>query len=109
MKDLSENYLTKKTKMNINIKKEDILEYVTRKSNYDAIEKIIDPARYEIFDCGIYDHDKQKMLKQSCEYETYCSFVSNLRKTAKEMSSWEIKKVCEEIEEIAPKEINLND
>jgi hypothetical protein len=95
--------------MKINIKKEDILEYVTRKSNYDAIEKILDPVRYEVFDCGIYDHEKQIMIEQTKEYEIYCSFVSNLRKRAKEMDFWEIKKICEEIEDISPKEINLND
>lgn len=93
--------------MKIKIKKEDIFDYVVGNSNYDAIEKIIDPVRYEIFDCGIYDHDKKKLLPQSEDYESYCAFVSNLRKTAKTMTPYEIEKICVEIEEMAPKEINL--
>jgi hypothetical protein len=95
--------------MNIKIKKEEIFDYVVGNSNYDAIEKIIDPVRYEIFDCGIYDNKQKKMLKQSKEYEIYCAYVTNLRRDAKEMKKSEILQLCLEIEEIAPKEINLND
>lgn len=95
--------------MKIKIKKEDIFDYVVGNSNYDAIEKIIDPARYEIFDCGIYDHYEKKLMGQSEEYESYCSFVSNLRKMAKTMSQHEIEKICMEIEDMAPKEIDLFD
>jgi len=95
--------------MNIKIKKEEIFEYVIGNTQYDAIEKIIDPVRYEIFDCGIYDNKQKKMLKQSKEYEVYCAYVTNLRKRAKEMKKEEILQLCLEIEEIAPKEINLND
>lgn len=94
--------------MKISIKKEDIFDYVVGNSNYDAIEKIIDPALYEVFDCGIYDHGEKKMIYQSKEYEVYCAFVSNLRKNAKEMAPSEIHKLCLEIEEIAPTEINLS-
>lgn len=95
--------------MNIKIKKEEIFDYVVGNSNYDAIEKIIDPVRYEIFDCGIYDNKQKKMLRQNKEYEVYCAYVTNLRKNSKEMKKPEILQICMEIEEIAPKEINLND
>lgn len=94
--------------MKINIKKEDILKYVTRKSNYDAIEKIIDPAKYEVFDCGIYNFENCEMVAQSEEYEKYCIWVSGLRRNAKDMTAWEINRLCDEIAEIAPKEIKLS-
>ena len=94
--------------MNIKIKKEEIFEYVVGNTQYDAIEKIIDPTRYEVFDCGIYDNREKKMLKQGKEYEIYCSHVTNLRKRAKEMKPSEINQLCLEIEEIAPTIINLN-
>lgn len=97
------------TKVHIKIRKEEIFEYVVGNTQYDAIEKIIDPIRYEIFDCGIYDHLAKKMLKQSKEYEIYCAYVTNLRKSAKEMQRSEILQMCIEIEEIAPTEINLNE
>lgn len=93
--------------MQITINQNDIFEYVVGNSQYDAIEKIIDPVRYEIFDCGIYDHLSKKMLKQSKEYEIYCAYVTNLRKRTKEMKLAEIVQLCLEIAEIAPTEINL--
>lgn len=94
--------------MHIKIHKEEIFEYVVGNTQYDAIEKIIDPTQYEVFDCGIYDNRTRKMLKQSKEYEIYCAHVTNLRKRAKEMGKDEIKQLCLEIEEIAPTEINLD-
>jgi hypothetical protein len=93
--------------MNIKVNVNDIFDYVVGNSNYDAIEKIIDPARYEIFDCGIYDNKTKKMIEQCEQYSIYCSAVSNLRKNASEMSPWEINKLCLEILEISPKSINL--
>ena len=93
--------------MHIKIRKEDIFEYVVGNTQYDAIEKIIDPSHYEVFDCGIADLHTKKMLKQSKEYEIYCAYVTNLRKNAKGMKQSEILQLCLEIEEIAPTEINL--
>ena len=93
--------------MNIKVNVNDIFDYVVGNSNYDAIEKIIDPARYEIFDCGIFDNKTKKMIEQDEQYSIYCSAVSNLRKNASEMSPWEINKLCLEILEISPKTINL--
>lgn len=93
----------------IEINKEDIFDYVVGNSCYDAIEKIIDPMQYEIYDCGIYDNFAKKMIKQSVCYEVYCAHVTNLRKRAKEMSRKEILQLCLEIKEIAPTEILLND
>lgn len=94
--------------MNIKIKKQDIFDYVAGISNYDAIEKIIDPVRYEVFDCGIYDNSTKTMLKQSGEYEGYCYRVSQLRKNAKNIPVEELNQLCLEIEESAPKEISLD-
>jgi hypothetical protein len=93
--------------MNIKVNINDVFDYVVGNSNYDAIEKIIDPARYEIFDCGIYDNKTKRMIEQSEDYSKYCSAISNLRKHAKNMERWEIDKLCLEIVEIAPKSIIL--
>ncbi|MDB4314452.1 hypothetical protein N9955_00325 [bacterium] len=93
--------------MKIKVQKEDIFDYVVGNSQYDAIEKHIDPIRYEVFDCGIYDNDNQKLIKQDECFESYCKFVSDLRVKAVEMTAIEIEKLCIEIAEIAPNKIKL--
>ena len=89
----------------IKVDRNDIFNYVVGNSFYDAIEKCIDPTRYEIFDHAIYDHKSKKQIDQSEEYKNYCTQVSLLRQKAKEMNRNEIQRLCEELEEIAPKEI----
>lgn len=95
--------------MKIKIKKEDIFDYVVGNSSYDAIEKQIDPTRYEVFDCGIYDNNTKTIVDQDEVYVQYCKHVSNLRANARadKMSYQEIERICQEIEEIAPTEIKL--
>ena len=60
--------------MKIKIKSEDIFDYVVGNSNYDAIEKDLDPRRFEIFDVSIYDHKAKVFYDQSKEYKNYCYF-----------------------------------
>lgn len=100
--------------MKIKIKKEDILEYITGETQYDAIEKIIDPTRYEVFDCGIYDNHAKKMLQQGAAYEHYCFLVRETVQAVREQTppiTENLKKklveVCSAIELMAPTEINL--
>lgn len=95
--------------MNIKINSNDIFDYVVKNTQYDPIEKIIDPTRYEIFDVSIYDHQNKCFYGQSEEYKTFCSQVSQLRKNTNEMMISEIISICRELEEIAPKEINLTE
>lgn len=94
-------------KVDISICKEDIFNYVVGNSTYDPIEKNIDPTIYEVFDCGIYDNNKKRLVKQDKQYEYYCSQMTQLRKLSKSMEPDEIIRLCEEIEEIAPKSIDL--
>ena len=82
--------------MNIKIKKEDIFDYVVGNSHYDPIEKTIDPTRYEVFDCGIYDNAAKKTIQQGDDYIHFCSQVSYLKKSDQ---------LCLELEEIAPTHI----
>ena len=93
--------------MNISLKTKDIFEYAIGESQYDAIEKVIDPKQYEVFDCGIYDNKARSFIKQSEEYEVYCAAVSHLRKRAKHMSREDVLKACEDIALIAPRTIKL--
>ncbi len=93
--------------MEIKVKKEDIFDYVVGNTNYDPIEKIIDPTRYEVFDFGIYDNSIKKVIKQKEDYDHFCFQVSNLRKIASKMQRKEIDQLCLELEEIAPNHIIL--
>lgn len=101
-KELTNMQLTK-----VNINKNDIFNYVVGNSQYDAIEKCIDPERYEVFDEFIYDHETKESIAQSDEYSIYCKQVSLLRRNAKDMERDEIERICEELQEIAPKHISL--
>jgi len=93
--------------MEIKVKKEDIFDYVVGNTNYDPIEKIIDPTRYEIFDCGIYDNATKKIIEQEEDYNYFTFQVSHLRKSAAKMQRQEISQLCLELEEIAPTHIIL--
>jgi hypothetical protein len=93
--------------MKVKITKEDIFYYVTGISCYDALERIIDPTRYELHPDSIWDKTSGKFIKQIEDYVYYYSKVRNLKEFAPKMEVSEIRRLCEEIEEIAPKEINV--
>jgi hypothetical protein len=93
--------------MKIKIKKEDIFDFIVGNSHYDPIEKTIDPTRYEVFDCGIYDNTTKKILEQGEDYKYFCFQISHLRKSAPNMERKEIDQLCLELEEIAPTHIIL--
>jgi hypothetical protein len=95
--------------MQIEIQKEDIFNYIVGNTDYDPIEKIIDPTRYEVFDCGIYDHVEKIMLAQEEDYNHFASQVSRLRSSASKMHRKEIDQICLELEEIAPTNILLQE
>jgi hypothetical protein len=91
----------------IKISANDIFDYVVGNSNYDPIERCIDPTRFEIFDVTIYDNQKKESLKQDEKFLYFASEVSKLRSISKEMDPREIKMLCDELAEVAPSEINL--
>ena len=86
----------------IKINRNDIFNFVVRNTNYDPIEKIIDPVRYEVLDTHIYDHAKKISLNQSEEYVNFSKQVSLLRSNTPQMDRLEIERICDELAEIAP-------
>jgi hypothetical protein len=91
--------------MKVNITKEDIFYYVTGISCYDALERIIDPTRYDLQVGLIYDKINDKFIAQESDYVYYMGQVRKLKEFAPKMQVSEIRRLCEEIAEIAPKEI----
>lgn len=91
--------------MQIKITKEEIFYYVTGISCYDALERSIDPTRYDLHPEVIWDKQEEKFIKQDGQYVYYMSEVAKLKGLAPKMHVSEIRRLCEEIEEIAPKEI----
>ena len=95
-------------KQNIKVKKEDIFLFVVGNSMFDPMEKCIDSTRYEIFDTFIYDNETDRKYDQNEVYAKFCWEVTKLKNNAPKMSRDEIARLCEEIEEIAPKHISLS-
>jgi hypothetical protein len=91
----------------IKISANDIFDYVVGNSNYDPIERCIDPTRFEVFDTAIYDNQNRLNLEQDEKFLFFASEVSKLRSISKEMDPREIQSICNELEEVAPTEINL--
>ena len=94
-------------KHEIKVKKEDIFLFVVGNSMFDPIEKCIDSTMYEVFDTYIYDNDTAYKYNQDEIYAKFCWEVTKLKNNAPQMSRDEIARLCEEIEEIAPKFVNL--
>ena len=91
--------------MNIEIQYEDIFNYVVGNTTYDPIERQVDPQRYEVYDYAIYDHYLKESIPQSEEYYNYTDHLRKLKGKAPNMDNSEIKRICKEIQEIAPKTI----
>lgn len=93
--------------VSIRVNRNDIFDYVVGNCNYDPIERCIDPTLFEIFDEVIYDFRNKKSIPQNEEYVSFCKQVSSLRKNAKNMDPKEILRICEELEDIAPRTVTL--
>jgi len=91
----------------IEVNQSDIFNFVIGKDGYDPIEKCIDCSIYEVFDEFIYNNKTKETINQEEDYTTFCKQVSNLKSNAKKMQYEEILRICEELEEIAPKYIKL--
>tara|TARA_R110000772_G_scaffold66420_3_gene148018 strand:- start:111 stop:410 length:300 start_codon:yes stop_codon:yes gene_type:complete len=91
----------------IEVNQNDIFNFVIGKDRYDPIEKCIDCSIYEVFDEFIYNNDTKETINQEEDYTIFCKQVSNLKCKAKNMQYDEIIRICEELEEIAPKYIKL--
>ena len=89
------------------VNQHDIFNYVVGHSQYDPLEKAIDPSRYEVFEYFIYDIENRERIEQESDYIAFCCEVSRLKRNAPKMSQWEIRKLCEELAEIAPQQVKL--
>jgi hypothetical protein len=92
---------------NININRDDIFDYVVGNSNYDPIERCIDCKSYEVFDEFIYNNETKETIEQDKDFNIFSKQVSLLRSRSSKMNMDEILRICEELEEIAPKYIKL--
>lgn len=95
--------------INISISKSDIFNYVVGNASYDPIEKCIDPTIYETY-CDFilhHDGDQREYIYQNQEYEYFYKEMTKLKKLSPEMSQGEILRICEELQEVAPKTISL--
>ena len=95
------------TKHKIKVKKEDIFLYVVGNSLFDPIERCIGSDRYEVFDTFIYDNETDRKYNQDEIYGKFGWELTKLKNNAPKMSRNEIARLCEELEEIAPKYIFL--
>lgn len=92
---------------NISVNRNDIFNYVVGNSSYDPIEKCIDCKSYEVFDEFIYNNKTKETIEQDEDFVIFSRQVSLLRSKSNNMNGAEILRVCEELEEIAPKTIKL--
>ena len=91
----------------IKVNQNDIFNFVIGKDGYDPIEKCIDCSIYEVFNQFIYNNQTKETIDQEEDYGVFCEQVSNLKSKTKNMQYEEILRICEELEEIAPKYIKL--
>ena len=91
----------------IKVDRNEIFNFVVGKSIFDPIEKCIDPTRYEVFDTFIYDNETDRKYVQGPVYNRFCWEVNKLKNLSENMTGAEIIRICEELEEIAPKLVNL--
>jgi hypothetical protein len=93
--------------INIKISIDDIFEYAVGNSVFCPIERQIDSERYATYDPFIYDSIEKRMIDQDPFYKYFSEQVSKLRSLSSDMSAEEVYRVCEELEEIAPRTIKL--
>ena len=91
----------------IKVDRNEIFNFVVGKSIFDPIEKCIDPTRYEVFDTFIYDNETDRKYVQGPVYNRFCWEVTKLKNLSENMTGAEIIRICEELEEIAPKLVTL--
>ena len=91
----------------IKVDRNEIFNFVVGNSIFDPIEKCIDPTRYEVFDTFIYDNETDRKYDQGPIYNRFCWEVTKLKNLSENMTGAEIIRICEELEEIAPKLISL--
>lgn len=92
---------------NINVSRHDIYDYVLGISDYDPVEKCIDPTLYETYSDFILKIDDQEYLYQDEDYIYFYKEMFKLKRKSINMKTSEILRLCEEIEEISPSVVKL--
>ena len=92
--------------MQLNIRSQDITDYVLGRSNFHPVEKQIDPT---VFDIGFnYVRAKNgEVFDQLPEFVFFCEQLETLRRNSKQKPFLEIMRLCSDLEEVAPTGINL--
>ena len=93
--------------LNLKITRNDIFDYAIKNTLYHPIERFIDPTTYDIDSVSILNKKTKERVSQLKDYKSFYQQLEALKKNAKEMQTSEILQLCEELEEIAPKTINL--
>lgn len=91
----------------ITTSQEDIFDFVIGRTQYDPIEKRIDASKYSTYRTFIYDSNLDQVLKQDEVYKEFWCQLRLLKQRSEKMSSQEILRICEELQEISPKELYL--
>lgn len=87
---------------NIKVDRDDIFKWVVSQSCFDPVEKCIDTTVYETFGDHIRNVRTNEYIDQKSDYIKFYREMFKLKRLAPNMSGLEIKKLCEELEEIAP-------
>lgn len=93
--------------IHIAISQEDIFDFVIGRTQYDPIEKCIDASRYSTYRTFINDSDTGLIMKQDLNYKEFWCQLRLLKQRSKNMSGQEILRICEELQEISPRELYL--
>ena len=92
---------------NINVNRHDIFKWVVSQSCFDPVEKCIDTTVYETFGDHIRNSKTNEYIEQQEDYTNFYREMFKLKRLVPEMGGPEIKRICEELEEIAPKFVYL--
>jgi hypothetical protein len=95
-------------KTKIKVSRYDIFDYVIGISNFDPIEKCIDPIRYEVFETFIFYNEKKEDLPQGKAFRKFEQELIKLKTFSRKMDNSEIDRISIELEEIAPIFVDLS-
>ena len=96
-------------KTKIKVSRYDIFDYVIGISNFDPIEKCIDPILYEVFETFIFDNEKKEDLPQGKAFRKFEQELIKLKMFSRKMDNSEIDRISIELEEIAPIFVDQDD
>ena len=93
--------------VHVKIDSGDIFDYVVINCDYDPIERCIDTTIYETYPSYIFNIRDQENVEQGEDYKWFYKELVKLKVKSIDMHTSEILRLCEEIAEISPKTIKL--